>query len=111
MPSYRFGKNAPKQDYRTLRLKNYLTASLAAPPASCDILARVYQKLHATDPTKLFPMDGNDHLGDCTIAGLAHADTVFGGLIGKQKIMARQGACELCISIALGINAALQRPW
>jgi hypothetical protein len=40
MPTYRFGKHPPKQDYRTLRFRNYVTASLAAPPASHDVLPR-----------------------------------------------------------------------
>ena len=45
MSAYRFGKHPPKQDYRTLRLKSYLTAALAPPPSSYDVLAKVYQKL------------------------------------------------------------------
>ena len=32
-------------------------------------------------------MDGNDTLGDCTIADLAHATTVYNGLLGKENIM------------------------
>src|SRR5271169_2831720 len=95
MPGYRFGKHAPKLDYRTLRLKNYLTSALAAPPPSLDNLQRVYSKLNIADPTKLFPMDGNDTLGDCTIAALAHADTVFQGLVGKKKIWPQQSVVKL----------------
>ncbi|MEI9934765.1 MAG: hypothetical protein WDM71_07930 [Ferruginibacter sp.] len=98
MPALRFGKHAPKNDYRTLRLKKYLTSKLPAPPASFDVLSRVYSKLKISDPTKLFPMDGNDKLGDCTIAALAHADTVFNGLIGKKKILAKQDVIK-CITI------------
>ncbi len=87
MPNYRFGKYPPKSDYRTLRFKNYLTPKIAAPPAAYNVLtASVYPKLKTTDPTKLFPMDGNDTLGDCTIAALAHAETVFHGMLGKHKI-------------------------
>ena len=41
MPSYRFGKHAPKLDYHTLRLGNYLTPKLAAPPASYNVLPTV----------------------------------------------------------------------
>jgi hypothetical protein len=51
MPSYRFGKHPPKQDYRTLRLKSYLGPALAAPPPSYDALQQVYQKLNVSDPT------------------------------------------------------------
>ena len=74
MGAYRFGKHPPKVDYRTLRFKNYLTPEIAAPPATYNVLTSVYQKLQTTDPTKLFPIDGNDAYGDCTIAALAHAD-------------------------------------
>ena len=87
MSSVRFGKHPPKVDYRTLRLKDYLKAGIAAPPASDDVLARVYASLKITDPAKLFPMDGNDTLGDCTCAALAHAITIYQGLGGKKAIM------------------------
>ena len=32
-------------------------------------------------------MDGNDRLGDCTIAALAHAVTTFRGLLDARRIM------------------------
>src|ERR1700730_11264287 len=84
MASYRFGKHPPKQDYRTLRFKDYLLPGLAPPPPSANALTRVYAKLGTTDPSVLFPMDGNDTLGDCTIAALAHAVTTYRGLLGKK---------------------------
>jgi hypothetical protein len=107
MPNYRFGKHAPTLDYRTLRLKNYLTPSLAAPPPSYDVLANVYKKLKLSDPTALFPMDGNDTLGDCTIAALAHADTVFSGLIGNKKIPTKQMVVKLYMQLTGGIDSGL----
>jgi len=107
MPAYRFGKHPPKQDYRTLRLKNYLTAALAAPPASYDVLAKVYQKLDQSDPTKLFPMDGNDTLGDCTIAALAHAITAYRGLIGTKHIMTKQAVVKLYYHLTGGVDSGL----
>lgn len=107
MHNYRFGKHPPKVDYRTLRLGNYLKSSLPAPPASFDVLANVYKKLQVSDPTELFPMDGNDTLGDCTIAALAHADTVFNGLIGKKKIMAQQACVKLYMSMTGGVDSGL----
>ncbi len=84
MSHYRFGKHPPKIDYRTLRFKNYLTSKLAAPPASADVLGRVYKDLGTSNTSQLFPMDGNDTLGDCTIAALAHAITTYRGLIGRR---------------------------
>src|SRR6266853_5507370 len=103
MSAHRFGKHPPKQDYRTLRLKNYLTSTLAAPPASYDALPRVYQKLNTADPTKLFPMDGNDTLGDCTIAALAHAETVYNGLVGKEKILGEKSVVKTYMHLTGGI--------
>jgi hypothetical protein len=86
MPNYRFGKHPPKVDYRTLRFKNYLTPAIAAPPATYNVLTTsVYPKLKTNDPTKLFPMDGNDTLGDCTIAALAHADIGLSRAAGYAK--------------------------
>lgn len=107
MSAYRFGKHAPKQDYRTLRLKNYFMSTLAPPPASYDVLSRVYQKLGVSDPTKLFPMDGNDSLGDCTIAALAHAVTTYRGLVGKQTVMAKQAVVKLYFHLSGGIDSGL----
>lgn len=107
MPAYRFGKHPPKQDYRTLRLKNYLTSALPAPPNSYDVLSRVYNKLNTSDPKKLFPMDGNDHLGDCTIAALAHAVTTYCGLVGKQVIMATPDVVKVYMHLTNGIDSGL----
>jgi len=87
MPNFRFGKHPPKVDYRTLNFKTYLTAAVAPPPPSLNVLDTVYKNLSQNDPTKLFPMDGNDTLGDCTIAALAHAITVYRGKIGNLKIL------------------------
>jgi hypothetical protein len=107
MPAYRFGKHPPKIDYRTLRFGNYLKPSIAAPPASDNVLTRVYQKLKTKDPNKLFPMDGNDTYGDCTIAALAHAITVYRGLLGKKKIMAAQDVVKLYLHLTGGIDRGL----
>jgi hypothetical protein len=108
MPNYRFGKHPPKVDYRTLRFKSYLTPSIAAPPATCNVLTTsVYPKLKTTDPTKLFPMDGNDTLGDCTIAALAHAETVYHGLLGTQRIMSKPAVVKLYMHLTGGVDSGL----
>ncbi len=107
MVSYRFGKHPPKHDYRTLRFKNYLTAAIAPPPVSDNVLTRVYAKLKVNDPTKLFPMDGNDSLGDCTIAALAHAETVYRGMIGKERIMAKPAVVKLYMHLTGGVDSGL----
>jgi len=107
MSNYRFGKHPPKVDYRTLRFKSYLQSSIAAPPASVDTLARVYQKLDSSNPATLFPMDGNDTLGDCTIAALAHAVTTYHGLLGKKDIMSRQAVVKLYMHLTGGVDSGL----
>src|SRR5438477_9082891 len=107
MTSFRFGKHPPKHDYRTLRLKKYLTSKLAAPPPSYDVLPRVYSKLKISDPAKLFPMDGNDTLGDCTIAALAHAETVYNGLVGKKKIWGEKSVIKLYFHLSGGVDSGL----
>jgi hypothetical protein len=107
MPNYRFGKHPPKLDYRTLRFKSYLTAQLDPPPPSVNVLTRVYAQLKSTDPTKLFPMDGNDTLGDCTIAALAHAITVYRALVGKETIMSKTAVVKLYMHLTGGVDSGL----
>jgi hypothetical protein len=107
MANYRFGKYPPKVDYRTLRLSNYLKPGIAAPPASFNVLTNVYAKLGTDDPTKLFPMDGNDTLGDCTIAALAHAETIFRSLLGKEKIASRTSVVKLYMHLTGGVDSGL----
>jgi hypothetical protein len=67
--------------------RDYLKPGLAAPPAGFGSLTHVLSKLPGETIADLFPMDGNDVLGDCTIAALAHAMTVYRGLIGEKDVM------------------------
>ena len=107
MSMCRFGKHPPKQDYRTLRLKSYLGPKMAAPPAAYDVLPAVYKKLKTSDPTKLFPMDGNDTLGDCTIAALGHAITTYNGLVGTKNIPAKAVLVKLYMHLTGGVDSGL----
>ena len=107
MATYRFGKFAPKLDYRTLRFKNYVMPTLAAPPPSYDVLTHVYAALNISDPKVLFPMDGNDTLGDCTIAALAHAETTFNGLLGRKSILSQQDVIALYERLTGGHDTGL----
>ena len=107
MTTFRFGKLPPKIDYRTLRLKKYLLSALPAPPNSIDKLSIVYQKLNISDPKTLFPIDGNDRYGDCTIAALAHAITVYSGLIGKKNIMPEKKVVKLYWHLTGGNDSGL----
>jgi len=108
MPNYRFGKHPPQIDYRTLRFHSYLAPAIAPPPATYSVLTNsAYPKLKTTAPTKLFPMDGNDTLGDCTIAALAHADTVYHGMLGKVEIMAQPAVVKLYMHLTGGVDSGL----
>lgn len=107
MASYRFGKHPPQVDYRTLRFKDYIKPSLAAPPATYNVLTDVYKNLKTNDPTKLFPMDGNDTVGDCTCAGLAHAITTYSGLVSKKTIMAKAAVLKLYYHLTGGPDTGL----
>jgi len=60
---YRLGRKALKTDSRTLKLENYLTTSLPAPPISVDWTKGITE----------WGVMKNDSLGDCTIAGCGHA--------------------------------------
>jgi hypothetical protein len=61
MGKYRLGKLVQRKDKRTLRFARY-AAGLAPPPPQALWQANVAG----------YPMDGNDTVGDCTIAGAAH---------------------------------------
>jgi len=65
--SMRLGRKAIKTDSRTLALANYITPSIPPPPPAADWTKGV------TD----WGMMLNDTLGDCTIAGVAHAIQVW----------------------------------
>jgi hypothetical protein len=107
MANFRFGKHPPKVDYRTLQFKNYLKAGLVAPPATYDVLGNVYAKVKINDPAKLFPMDGNDSVGDCTIAALAHATTVYNGLLGTKSIMGKAAVLKVYYHLTGGPDTGL----
>ncbi len=68
----KLGKLPPKLDPRTLRLAKYLSADLPAPPDSVDWTAGI----------KDWGMLGNDVLGDCTVAAVAHAVQVWMANVG-----------------------------
>ena len=81
-----FGKLPKVSDYRTLQMEDFVPVTLPPPPPSSGNLMRVYRTFGTTDPTQMFLMDGNDTVGDCTIAGLAHLATMFNGFLGRKVI-------------------------
>lgn len=52
-------------------------------------------------------MDGNDEWEDCAIAAVAHAVTVYRGLLGKQQIMPTQNVVKLYFHLTGGVDSGL----
>jgi hypothetical protein len=104
----RFGKHPPVRDYRTLRFRDYITAKLPAPPTTFNALTRVFDSVGTSNVAALFPMDGNDSLGDCTMAALAHAITLNQGFIKKKpKIMPTAQIVKLYYHLTGGTDSGL----
>ena len=59
----KLGKLAARHDPRTLLLASYITPALPAPPASCDLTAKVGAN---------WGMMANNQIGDCTCAAAGH---------------------------------------
>jgi hypothetical protein len=70
----RLGRKAVKIDSRTLKLARYLLSTLPLPPVARDW----------TKGVTSFGMMRNDTLGDCTIAGCAHAVQVWSLNTGQE---------------------------
>ena len=87
-------------------MSNYIK-KVPDPPSAVDNLARVYSKLGINDPTVLFPMDGNDQYGDCTIAALAHYITLANGLIGINKIPLEKDVTTLYFKLTHGQDSGM----
>jgi hypothetical protein len=77
--SFKLGRKRPVARGPRFALKNYLTRSLPAPPATCD-----YTKPAAA---ALKEMYDNDTLGDCVIAGMAHVVGVMTGNSGTKPLI------------------------
>lgn len=103
----RFGRLPIKsgQGKKNLLFKNY-TENLPIPD-SINNLITVSQKLGITDIPTLFPMDGNDTYGDCTIAGLAHLTTIYKGLTGILDIPATTNVTALYFQLTGGQDSGL----
>jgi hypothetical protein len=84
---FKTGKLPAKHDpqNRTLKMAKYMV-NLPEPPESFSNLDIIYKALGISDPAELFPLDGNDYLGDCVVAGAAHYLTLEHGRI-KQRII------------------------
>lgn len=104
---FKFGKRPAKHDIRTLKLEDYFTPLLPEPPPSYNVLLTVYDKLKISDPGKLFPLNGNDEYSNCTIAALAHAVTVYRGMIGEKRIWSQKNVLKLYLQLTKGKDNGL----
>jgi hypothetical protein len=107
MKTYRFGKKLPKRDLRTLKFAKYVHPDLPPPPPAYSSLKRLSDKLGTTDFPSLFPIDGNDRYGDCTMAGVAHNETLYNGLIGKRYIPAAEDVIKTYLDLSGGQDNGL----
>ena len=103
-----FGKLPKRVDRRTLQFSDYLMTQPVLPPAPVATanLARV---LKATGLTvaELFPMDGNDIYGDCTMAALAHIITMIYAFLGRTVIPAVADVEALYFTLTGGPDSGL----
>lgn len=77
--TYLLGKLEPREDTRTLRLASYLDrATLPSVPTALDLTGYVHQP---------WPMDGNDRLGDCTIAAAAHMVQLWSAMTRLSEVV------------------------
>lgn len=101
----RFGRHPSRFDYRTPRFSTY-SVGLAPPPTSFDSKERVEEVL-GLSIVEIWPMDGNDVFGDCTIAGRAHADTIWNAFDGTTFIPDEKWCLKLYFYLTNGIDSGL----
>jgi hypothetical protein len=104
--SYRFGKLPATADYRTLRFATY-AANLPPPPPAVDLLGVVAGKLPSATIADLYPMDGNDRWGDCTLAAVCHLITLYRGFLGQKRIPSAAMCEKLYFKLTGGADSGL----
>ena len=107
MAQYRFGKLPARNSSKTWLFDDYGAPGLPPPPLRSCNLSRVYTALGTSDPTELFPMDGNDTVGCCTIAGLAHLLTIFNAFLGRKVIPSTADVLKLYYQLTGGPDTGL----
>jgi hypothetical protein len=91
----KLGKGVARHDPRTLLLASYVTASLPAPPASCDLTTKV---------TAQWGMMDNDQLGDCTCAAAGHLIMEWTANAGKKMFVPTDKQIVAAYSAVTGYN-------
>lgn len=77
-------------------------------PPAYDVLTQATKTLRPPTPPNSSPSNGNDTLGDCTIAAVAHATTTFRGLVSKTPvIVSKQNVVKLYMTLTHGVDSGL----
>lgn len=101
-----FGKRPPRLDPRTLRFLSY-ASTLPPPPPAFTALPRVEAALNNPHPMYLFPMDGNNRYGNCTIAAVAHSITLYQAFVGRRWRPSAKNAIREYLSLSDGQDSGL----
>ena len=108
MLNLRFGKEAPVHNYQTFRFENYLLPHKLPPlPDSFTSLDRVLQNFPKETVESLFPLDGNGRYGNCTIAGLAHFNTLAHGMVRIKNIPTEAAVNKFYFRLTNGADTGL----
>ena len=91
----KLGKGAARHDPRTLLLASYITPALPAPPATCDLTAKVGSSWGMMD---------NDQIGDCTCAAAGHLIMEWTANAGKKMITPTDQQIVAAYSAITGYN-------
>lgn len=86
------------------QLDNY---PLPAPASQYSGTTSVAEKLNNPSISKLYPINGNDQYGDCTVAGIAHHLTLQNGLVGQTVIPSAQDVINLYFKLSGGRDSGL----
>lgn len=79
----------------------------AIPEAKWSWTSGVSQALNEPSISKLYPVLGNDRLGDCTVAGIAHQLTVHNGMVGKLWVPSEADVVALYYKLGHNRDAGL----
>ena len=103
----RFGRLAPIHDARTFKFARYRMASMPAAPDSCNLVTGIMERLGIVNPATIWPMDDNDTLGNCTIAGIAHAVTTYRGMLHEVRVPSAADVDALYFKLTGGPDSGL----
>lgn len=101
-----FGRLPKDESVRTLSFAAY-PSLLPTPMDAWNSLPLVREQLGVNDDHILYPPDGNDKFGSCTVAASAHAITVQAGLAGKKSIPASQDVIDTYFRLGNGADMGL----